>query len=218
MRPAYLWFFFKVESATELSAALVDAKSAGIRREGLNPDGLRGWSWGKLVFDEVTLSDDDFLGGVNCGLQIFRDHFLYYRPMVAATALGGAAAAFDNVVWQIRQRLGSHTIDNCRDSALDILARSYVSIHSCLLSALMAQVLVERGSSFASLWSRGAKANSVETAVGIVSNLALLSGAMAYEENSAVGKILNDLRGLLYADGIQDALYRAVGRSIIREY
>ncbi|HKM77813.1 MAG TPA: acyl-CoA dehydrogenase family protein [Candidatus Bathyarchaeia archaeon] len=207
--------FFKTENHTQVSAALIDAQSQGITWEDFDPIGLHGWSWGRLHFEDVPFSEADFLGRENEGLDVFRDHFLYYRPMIAATALGGAAAVFDNVVSQIQEKISSHTIENCRDSTLETLARSYVTLHSSLLSAITAQKLVSVGAPLASAWSRAVKAHSVDTACRLVSDLAILAGARSYQAHDKLNKVQRDLQGFLYADGIHDALYRAAGRSLL---
>jgi len=207
--------FFKTENHTQVSAALIDALSQGITWEKFDSIGLHGWSWGRLQFENVTFNETDFLAPENDGLSVFRNHFLYYRPMIAATALGGAAAVFDNVVNQIQAKIDSHTIRECKDSTLEALARSYVTIHSSLLSAMVAQKLVSAGAPLASAWSRAVKAHSVDNAYRIVSDLASLAGARSYQTHDKLNKVQRDLQGFLYADGIHDALYRAAGRSLL---
>jgi len=207
--------FFKTENNTQVSAALIDAQSQGITWEKFDSIGLHGWSWGRLRFENVPFSGADFLGGENEGLTVFRDHFLYYRPMVAATALGGAAGVFDTVVSQIQAKIDSHTISDCKDSTLETLARSYVAIHSSLLSAITCQKLVSVDAPLASVWSRAVKAHSVDTAYRLVSDLAILAGARSYQAHDKLGKVQRDLQGFLYADGIHDALYRAAGRYLL---
>ncbi len=208
--------FFKTENQTQVSAALIDAQSHGITWEKFDPVGLHGWSWGRLQFENVSFSETDFLGKENDGLSVFRNHFLYYRPMIAATALGGAAAVFDNVVSQIQEKIGSHTIEDCRDSTLETLARSYITIHSSLLSAMVAEKLVSMGAPLASAWSRAVKANSVDIACRLVSDLTTIAGARSYQAHEKLGKVQRDLQGLLFADGVHDALYRAAGRSLLK--
>ncbi|HKM78866.1 MAG TPA: acyl-CoA dehydrogenase [Candidatus Bathyarchaeia archaeon] len=208
--------FFKTENHTQVSAAIIDAQSQGITREKFDSIGLHGWSWGRLQFENVRFNETDFLAQENDGLSVFRKHFLYYRPMIAATALGGAAAVFDNVVSQIQQKIGSRTIQDCRDSTLETLARSYIAIHSSLLSAMMAQKLVSVDAPLASTWSRAVKAHSVDTAYRAVSDLTILAGASSYQAHDRLSKVQRDLQGLLFADGIHDALYRAAGRSLLK--
>jgi alkylation response protein AidB-like acyl-CoA dehydrogenase len=207
--------FFKTENHAQVSAALIDAQSQGITWEKFDSIGLRGWSWGRLHFENVPLSQTDFLGLENEGLDLFRDHFLYYRPMIAATALGGAASVFDTVVSQIQAKIDSHAIRDCNDPTLETLARSYITIHSSLLSAMMAQKLASVSAPLASAWSRAAKAYSVDNAYRIVSELAIFAGAKSYQTHDKLNKVQRDLQGFLYADGIHDALYRAAGRSLL---
>jgi alkylation response protein AidB-like acyl-CoA dehydrogenase len=207
--------FFKTEKHTQISAALIDAGAQGVIRDRLKSTGLNGWSWGLLRFENVPFENDDFLGRVNDGIGVFRDHFLYYRPMIAACALGGAAAVFDNLVDQIKEKMSSGILKDCRDSTLETLARSYIMIQSSFLSAMTGQKLVSVGAPEASIWSRTVKAYSVDTAYRVVSDMAVLAGARSYQTPDKVNKVQRDLQGLLFADGIHDALYRAAGRSLL---
>jgi len=207
--------FFKTENNASVSAALINAQTRGITREQFKPTGLNGWSWGLLRFENILFTQADFLGEENQGIDLFREHFLYYRPMVAACALGGAAAVFDNVVKQVREKIDSRTIANCRDSTLEILARDYMAIHSSFLSAMTAQKLISEESPIATIWSRGVKAHGVDAAYRSVSELVVLAGARSYQILDKANKVQRDLQGLLFADGIHDALYRAAGRSLL---
>ncbi|MFD1048227.1 acyl-CoA dehydrogenase family protein, partial [Kibdelosporangium lantanae] len=79
----------------ELAAVVVDRDRPGLSRQPLEPTGLSGWTWGVLVLDDVVVESEEVL--VGDGMTLLREHFAVYRPLVAATALGGAAFVFDTV-------------------------------------------------------------------------------------------------------------------------
>lgn len=81
--------FFR-DPGGRLAVATVDATEPGLRREPIPPTGLAGWTWGILDLDSVPVRPEDVLHGD--GMALLRHHFAGYRPLVTATALGGAAA------------------------------------------------------------------------------------------------------------------------------
>jgi hypothetical protein len=63
-------------------------------------------------------------------------------------------------------------------------------------------------------WGYAVKAHGADAAYQAASELALLVGAAGFTTDSRTAKTRGDLNALLYADGIHDSLYRAVGRDI----
>jgi alkylation response protein AidB-like acyl-CoA dehydrogenase len=215
IREAMLFIvFFRIAGTDGVAAALIDARTPGIFRETLEPAGLHGWSWGQLKFDNAEFLDSDLLGTPETGLEIFREHFMYYRPMVSMTALGGAAAMFDEIMKSLTTKVYVKSDDSVRDSAWEAFGRGFIEIQSAVLSALVTQQLVGLEHGMASLWSRSSKAFGCQTAFNLASRLAIFGGATAYHEQSRTTKILEDLRAFLYADGVIDALFRSAGREL----
>lgn len=207
--------FFKFEGDEVLSAALIDFSRVGVAIETWEPMGLRGWSWGKVVFEDTPFTGLDVLGARGQGTAIFKEHFVYYRPMVAMTTLGVAAAVLDRTMDHINQRRARKDIAEPRDTCLESIAHHYATINAGILSTLCAILQNVENSPNSSLWSRMSKAWSVEQAYRAVSELALLMGAAAFRNDHFVAKALGDLRGFLFADGIHDGLRRSVGRTLL---
>jgi alkylation response protein AidB-like acyl-CoA dehydrogenase len=207
--------FFKFEKDETLSAALIDLSRKGVKAELWEPLGLRGWSWGKVVFENAPFTDQDVLGARGQGMAIFKEHFAYYRPMVAITALGAAAAVLDQMMVRVNQRVSGKDISTPRDSCLEAIGNHYLGINAGILSALCAIVQNVENSPHASLWSRAVKAWSVEQAHQAVSELALFMGASAIRTDQFAAKTLCDLRAFLTADGIHDSLRRSAGRTLM---
>jgi alkylation response protein AidB-like acyl-CoA dehydrogenase len=205
--------FFK-DPAGRLTAGVIDAADGGLRRRPVLPDGLAGWAWGELRLDNVVLRPCDVLGRPGQGMELLREHFAHYRPLVAATALGTAAAVHDHVAAHLRARQSAGVITDLRDNALITLGRSYAQINAALLAALTAQRLSESGDRRAALWGCAIKAHGADVACAAVAELTLLTGAAGFTASSRQAKAGRDLRALLYADGIHDSLYRAAGRAL----
>ncbi|OGY45171.1 MAG: hypothetical protein A2744_00810 [Candidatus Buchananbacteria bacterium RIFCSPHIGHO2_01_FULL_44_11] len=172
--------FFKFEKDETLSAALIDIARKGVAIETWEPMGLRGWSWGKVVFENTPLTELEVLGARGQGTAIFKEHFVYYRPMVAMTTLGVAAAVLDRTMDHINQRRARRDIAEPRDTCLESVGHHCAAINAGILSALCAVVQNVENSPNSSLWSRMTKAWSVEQAYHTVSELALFMGAAGF--------------------------------------
>jgi alkylation response protein AidB-like acyl-CoA dehydrogenase len=205
--------FFK-DPGGRLTAGVIDAATPGLERRPAMPCGLSGWAWGELRLREVRLHSCDILGRPGDGMPLLREHFANYRPLVAATALGVAAAVHDLVAAQLQVRQSAGIITRIRDNALITLGRAYAQINAALLAALHAQRLAESGDPSAEIWGCAIKAHAVDVASMAASDLALLAGAAGCAVGSPLEKANRDLRALLYADGIHDSLYRATGRAL----
>jgi alkylation response protein AidB-like acyl-CoA dehydrogenase len=193
-----------------LAAAAVDATEPGLGRESIPPTGLAGWSWGILDFQAVPVRPDDVLQGE--GMALLRQHFSVYRPLVTATALGGAARLFDTVTAAVAARQAIGDVTRVRDSALVTIGRAHAQLVTALLGAVVASNLADAGHERAELWGAAMKAHGIDTAHQTAAELALLVGASGFRADSPIAKTRRDLGGLLYADGIHDSLYRTAGQ------
>jgi alkylation response protein AidB-like acyl-CoA dehydrogenase len=214
LQEAAVFTVFFADPAGQLTAGIVDAAADGLHRRAVVPAGLSGWTWGELQLDGVPLRPCDLLGRRGHGMDLLREHFGGYRPLVAATALGAAAAVHDRVNAHLRARQQAGVITGLRDNALITLGSTYAQINAALLAALAGQRLALAGDQHAELWSCGVKAYGVDTAYTTASDLALLAGAAGFTAGSPLVKAIADLAALRYADGIHDSLYRTAGRAL----
>ncbi|WP_169746038.1 acyl-CoA dehydrogenase family protein [Lentzea albidocapillata] len=201
--------FFRAPDG-QLAAAAVDATQPGLHRRPIPPTGLAGWTWGVLELDAVRVRQEDVLHGN--GMALLREHFAGYRPLVTATALGGAGAVFDAVVERLSARQASGELSRLRDSALISLGSAHVQLVTSLLGTVMAAGFAEAGHVEAELWGAATKAHGIDTANSVAGELALLLGASGFRADCQTSKTRRDLSGLLFADGIHDSLYRTAGK------
>jgi alkylation response protein AidB-like acyl-CoA dehydrogenase len=207
--------FFK-DPGGRLTAGVIDAAEAGLERHPIVPCGLSGWSWGELRLNNVRLRRCDILGRPGEGMLLLRNHFAHYRSLVAATALGVAAAVHDLVAAQLGERWAAGRISKPRDNALIILGSTYAQINASFLAALTALQLAESGDRRAEMWGCATKAHAVDASSAAVAALAPLVGAAGCVIGSPLEKASRDLRALQYADGIHDSLYRAAGHALMK--
>jgi alkylation response protein AidB-like acyl-CoA dehydrogenase len=202
--------FFR-DPGGKLVAAAIDAAEPGLLREPVTPAGLAGWTWGILDLDAVPIHPErDVL--IGDGMSLIRKHFTAYRPLVAATALGAAAAVFDTVAASLMHRQASGEIPRLRDSALVTLGRTHAQLTTALLGTAAAARLARAGADRAEQWGWEMKAHCIDTAHQAATELGLLLGAAGYRADSPIAKARRDLGALLIADGIHDTLYRSSGK------
>jgi alkylation response protein AidB-like acyl-CoA dehydrogenase len=207
--------FFRTPDG-RLAAAAVDAAEPGLCRQPIQPTGLAGWTWGILDLDAVPVRPDDVLLGD--GMALLREHFASYRPLVTATAIGGAAAVFDTVTAALTARQATGDLTRLRDSALVTLGRTHAQLVTALLGAVVASHLADSRLDDAERWAAAMKAHGIDTANSTAAELALLLGAEGFRADCQIAKTRRDLGGLLYADGIHDSLYRTAGKHHITAY
>jgi alkylation response protein AidB-like acyl-CoA dehydrogenase len=206
--------FFRDPDA-RLSAAIIDATAQGVHREPIPPAGLAGWTWGVLHLREVIIDPrTDLIGDPGRGLDVFREHFTRFRPLVAATALGTAAGVHTLVAGSLAAKRRTGVLSRIRDNALITLGRTHAALSAALQGTLHTARLGATGGD-GDLWARIGKAHAVDTAHQAVHDLAPLVGATGYRRASAIAKARADLTGLLYADGIHDSLYRSGGHTLL---
>ena len=204
--------FFRIGESNGLSAAVIDGSAPGISRERIQPDGLAGWSWGRISFHDVRFDEAAFLGGVWNGRTVFDDHFTYYRPMVTAAALGAASRIYDEAIADLRIRKQSGRIGQVLDSTLELLGRAHHEIESQIHYVLRMDRIGEPGEAFTRALM--AKACAIDGALAISERLERILGARSFHWHSPVAKAMRDLRGYRFADGVHDALLRSAGRRL----
>ncbi|MFF0490946.1 acyl-CoA dehydrogenase family protein [Nocardia sp. NPDC004068] len=92
------------------------------------------------------------------------DRFARYRPLVTATAVGGAAAVFDLVTAALGVRQAAGDLPRVRDSALVTIGRARAQLMSALLGAVAAARLSEAGHPDAEWWAAVTKAHGIDLA------------------------------------------------------
>lgn len=201
-----------------ISAAVVEAGAPGLDHDVIDAAGLTGCSWGLLRFQEVAIDPvADLVGGTGDGVRVFRNHFAGFRPLVTATALGAALRVHTLTADILGSRKKLGIVPTVRDNALMTLGRSYVEIISALLGTIVACRLATARNPQAELISQLSKADGVDTALRVVTELTPLIGAAGFQRSHPVAKVRADISGLLYADGIHDALYRSGGRRLLEQ-
>ncbi|MBV9162020.1 MAG: acyl-CoA/acyl-ACP dehydrogenase [Pseudonocardiales bacterium] len=196
----------------DIAAFYVRSTNDGLARASLVPSGLTGWSWGCLVLNSARVRTSDMIGDVAAGVSLFRRHFARYRPLVAATCLGAAAASIDQWVDFVLSR---------SDGGRVLMGGALEKIGQCRSRIILAISGLVAGAVQTAdpdpIWAKMAKAHSVEVALETVRSAARSMGAQSYEAEHPVRRTLRNLEAFEYADGAIDPLFRSSGYAYVRQ-
>jgi alkylation response protein AidB-like acyl-CoA dehydrogenase len=195
----------------KLSAFVVPIDAEGLEIETFGAHGLTGNSYGGLTMTDVFVADDGLLGVDGGGNEVFREHFLYWRLMQTAAALGTAEGALEQMAERLKTRMvyggpigrfthlqqpmGQHTTELRMAHALAVNA---------------AKLLDEGNYDEAEPLINGLKAEGVEIALNAVDAAARAFGGEGYSDRVDIGDRLRDLNGLRIADGATDVMRSSV--------
>jgi alkylation response protein AidB-like acyl-CoA dehydrogenase len=197
----------------KLNVFVLPIGTPGLIVESLEAHGLTGNSYGGLKFENVFVPESHRIGDDGAGLRIFFEHFLYWRLMQTAAALGTGENALEQMAQRLKSReafggpigrfthlqqpIGQHTTELRMAHAL----------------ALEAAELIDSGDyTNARPLICGLKAEGVEIALQAVDAAARAFGGEGYSNRVDLGDRLRDLNGLRIADGTTDVMRMEVVR------
>jgi alkylation response protein AidB-like acyl-CoA dehydrogenase len=212
-------FVVFARSPEHLGAFYVPAGAAGLTAEPApEPDGAepgRGWSWGDLVLDKVAVPPTAVLGAAVGGVAVFRRHLADYRPLVAATCLGAAAAAVDDWVERVlaAPNAGSGLPDPVIERLGDLRGRVLLALGG-LFTGAAGPGTVD------SSWSKMAKAQAVNTAIevvrAVVAQMETVPGGVPADALAEVRRVRAELTAFEAADGARAPLLRSAGERFVQ--
>ncbi len=196
-----------------LSAFVLPIDTPGLERYSFGAHGLKGNSFGGLVFKDIFVPENQMLGKDGEADKLFFRHFRYWRLMQVATALGTGERALEMMAERLsareayggpigrfthlQQALGQHTTELKMATAL----------------AREAAQMLDRGEfEPADALINGLKAEGIEIALRAVDASMRAFGAEGYSDRVDLGDRLQDLNGLRIADGTTDVMRMDVVR------
>ncbi len=202
----------------KLNVFVMPIDTPGLVIESLAAHGLTGNSYGGLKFENLFVPESHRIGADGEGLRIFFEHFLYWRLMQTAAALGTGENALQQMADRLKTReafggpigrfthlqqpIGQHTTELKMAHAL----------------AKVAAELIDRGDyTNARPLICGLKAEGVEIALNTVDAATRAFGGEGYSNRVDLGDRLRDLNGLRIADGTTDVMRMEVVRQTFGE-
>lgn len=197
----------------QLSVFVVPINTPGLEVETLQAHGLTGNSYGGLKFKGLFVPEGCRIGEDGKGMDVFTEHFLYWRLMQTAAAIGTGENALQQMADRIKRReafggpigrfthlqqpIGQHTTELRMAHAL----------------AKEAASLIDRGDyKTARELINGLKAEGVEISLKAVDAAMRAFGGLGYSTEVDLGDRLRDLNGLRIADGTTDVMRMDVVR------
>ena len=175
--------------------------------------GLTGNSFGGLKFDRIYVGREHLIGKDGDGGDLFKEHFLYWRLMQAAAAIGCGERALEIMAERIRQRhvfgapIGRFT------HLQQPIGENLTKLRMAMALAREAARHCDRGDyEAAEPLVNGLKAEGVEIALAACDAALRAHGALGYSRQVDLGDRVRDLMGLRIADGTTDVMRMTVVR------
>jgi alkylation response protein AidB-like acyl-CoA dehydrogenase len=197
----------------KLSVFVLPIDTPGLAVERFGAHGLTGNSYGGLKFNDLFVPDTQLVGRDGEGLAIFFEHFLYWRLMQTAAAIGTGEDALQQMADRIKAR-------HAFGGPIGRFTHLQQPIGQYTTELLMAHALAKDA---AELIDRGEyrqarplicglKAEGVENALSAVDAAVRAFGGEGYSDLVDLGGRLRDLNGLRIADGTTDVMRMEVVR------
>ena len=203
----------------KLSAFVVPIDAPGLTIERFDAHGLEGNSYGGLTFENLFVPEQYRIGQDGEGLKIFFKHFLYWRLMQTAAAIGTGEQALVQMAERIRKReafggpigrfthlqqeIGQHTIE-------------LRMAHTLAIEAARRLDNDDYGDETRGIIC-GLKAEGVEIALNASDAAMRAFGGEGYSGRVDLGDRVRDLMGLRIADGTTDVMRMEVVRQLYGE-
>jgi alkylation response protein AidB-like acyl-CoA dehydrogenase len=199
----------------KLTAFLLPIDHPGLHLVDQYAHGLTGNSFGGLEFKDMYVGSEHLLGSDGEGGKIFDDHFLYWRLMQAAAAIGCGEGALDQMAQRIRTR-------QVFDAPIGRFTHLQQPLGECATKLAMAAAyaakaaeLIDQGDyKAASTLVNGVKAEGVEIALAAADAAMRAHGVLGYSREVDLGDRVRDLMGLRIADGTTDVMRMTVVRDL----
>lgn len=201
-----------------LSVFVVPVDTKGLKFETLEAHGLKGNSYGGVSFEDLFVPEAMRVGEDGDGLKIFEKHFLYWRLMQAAAALGTGKNALDQMAERIKSREAFGGPIGRFTHLQQPIGQYTTELRMALALAREAAELLDRGDyKTAEPLIDGLKGEGVEMALRAVDAATRAFGGEGYSTRVDLGDRLKDLNGLRIADGTTDVMRMMVVRKVYGE-
>ncbi len=203
------------QTSGKLNTFILPMDYPGLRVQQLNAPGLNGNSFGGLAFDSLFIPDSFLIGEDGMGGKLFREHFLYWRLMQSAAAIGTAKGALKQMAERLKTRLAFGGPIGRFTHLQQQLAEHTGKLEMALALARNAADLIDSGKIIeATPLVSMVKAEGVEAAWKATEDAVKAFGAEGYTDNTDLFQRMNDIFGLRIADGTTDVMRSDVVRRV----
>lgn len=197
----------------DLSVFVVPRNAPGLRIETLTAHGLTGNSYGGLSFTNLFVPDSHLVGVDGEGMRVFFKHFLYWRLMQTAAAIGTGQKALQQMADRIRTREAFGGPIGRFTHLQQPLGQYTTQLRMAFSLTEDAAALIDQGKyREAHGIISGLKAEGVEISLDAVDAAMRAFGGEGYSTMVDLGDRSRDLEGLRIADGTTDVMRMDVVR------
>ncbi|MCE6970994.1 acyl-CoA dehydrogenase family protein [Cereibacter sphaeroides] len=204
------------EGPKGISTVIVPAGSQGLSFGGLEDKmGWRAQETRQVQFDDCLVAAENLVGEEGRGFSYAMSGLDGGRLNIAATALGGAQAAFDaTLAYMSERRAFGRRLDDFQ--ALQFrLAEMEVKLQSARIFLRQAAWKLDRGEADASKFCAMAKLMVTDAAFDVANQCLQLHGGYGYLADYGIEKIVRDLRVHQILEGTNEIMRLIVARSLV---
>lgn len=197
----------------KLSVFVLPIDAPGLKVERPTAHGLTGNSYGGLTFKDVFVPEGRLIGKDGDGLTVFFKHFLYWRLMQTAAAIGTGEDALDQMADRIKTREAFGAPIGRFTHLQQPIGQYKTELRMAYALAQEAARLID-GDDYKTAHPLicGLKAEGVEISLKAVDAATRAFGGEGYSNLVDLGDRLRDLNGLRIADGTTDVMRMEVVR------
>lgn len=197
----------------KLSVFIVPTTAPNLKFEHLTAHGLTGNSYGGVEFKDLFVKESQIIGEDGKGLEVFFHHFLYWRLMQSAAAIGTGEQALDQMAARLKSREAFGARIGRFTHLQQSLGQSATELRMALALAREAAELIDQNNYHdAREIICGLKAEGVEIALRATDSAMRAFGGEGYSTRVDLGDRIRDLMGLRIADGTTDVMRMDVVR------
>ncbi len=204
------------EGAKGISAFVIEADAPGLSFGGLERKmGWRAQPTRQVQMDGVPATAEQLLGEEGRGFSYAMAGLDGGRLNIAATALGGAQAAFDATLAYMRDRKAFGRTLNQFQALQFRLAEMETRLQAARIFLRQAAWMLDRGDARATSFCAMAKLHVTDAAFEVANDCLQLHGGYGYLVDYGIEKIVRDLRVHQILEGTNEIMRLIIGRDLI---
>jgi acyl-CoA dehydrogenase len=166
-----------------------------------------------VTFNNVRVPKENILGGLNQGWKIAMKTLDHSRPMVAASAVGGAQCAFDHSVKYAKERIQFNVPLSSHQAIQFLISEMAMKVEASRLLVHKAAWLLDNGQPNTQLASY-AKATAADSCMQIATDAVQIYGGYGYSKEYPVEKIMRDAKLIQIYEGTSQIQRLVIAKEI----
>jgi acyl-CoA dehydrogenase len=166
-----------------------------------------------VTFNNVKVSKENVIGGMNQGWKIAMKTLDHSRPMVAASAVGGAQCAYDHAVKYAKERIQFNIPISGHQAIQFIIAEMAMKIEASRLLVHKAAWLLDNHQPNTQLASYS-KAFAADSCMQVATDAVQVFGGYGYSKEYPVEKIMRDAKLIQIYEGTSQIQRLVIAKEI----